>query len=174
VRAGSNDLNNRVAAVALVQPTHSPSQLVSQPFQAFLADRARSYVLSSAPRGTCIAGPWHEAKPNEWGYIDTVSCATFASGECHFEELIFPHLYCEIVDWFAEVAGDVKCYVHPKIEVTDWDEQAGRPVVLEVETENGKVGAEIGHVVSGVDQELENATLGMQKVMVSPRSSFLN
>ncbi len=110
--------DNRIAAIALIQPTHSPSQLTCQAFQTFLTDRSRSYVLSSAPRGICIAAPWHEAKPNEWGYVDTVSCVTFASGESQYEELIFSDLYCEILDWFAEVASNVEVYVHPKIDVT--------------------------------------------------------
>jgi hypothetical protein len=169
---GCSTFSNRVAAIALIQPTHSPSQLACQTFQTFLADRARSYVLSSAPRSTCIAAPWHDANPNEWDYVDTVSCATFASGESHFEELIFSDLYCEILDWFAEVANNIKVYVHPKIDVTDWDEQAER-LADAVKTDDAKDDDETGQIVGDVDEELDEVTHGMQKMEVSPGPSFL-
>ena len=130
--------------------------------------------MSSAPRCTCIAAPWHEAKPNEWDYIDTVSCATFASGESHFEELIFSDLYCEILDWFDEVAINVKTYVHPKIDVMDWNEQSERPADAAIKSDGAKEDDETGQIAGDVDEELEEVTQGIQKVKISPRPSFLN
>ena len=117
--------------------------------------------MSSAPLGTCIAAPWHDAKPNDWTYVDTVSCATFASGEAHFEELIFSDLYCEILDWFGEVASNVKDYVHPKIDVMDWDEQAERPADAAAKTDNTEDDDKTGQMVGDVDKEFEEVTQGM-------------
>lgn len=171
---GCRSTSNRIAAITLIQPTHSPSQLTFQRFQTFLVKRARSYVLSSAPRGTCIAAPWHEAKPNEWNYVDTVSCATFASGESRLEELIFSGLYCKILDWFAEIASNIEVYKHPKIDVTDWNEQAELPADAVVKTENAKNDDETGQPVADVDEELEEMTQVIQKVKINPRPSFLS
>ena len=95
----------RVAAVALVQPTHAADAVVSPALQELLADRGRAYVLSAAPRGTLLDAPWAERKPNEWGHVQKVDCPVYASGVADFAESIFGMEAgrAMVVDWFGEV-----------------------------------------------------------------------
>jgi len=62
--------------------------------------------------------------------------------------------------------------MHPKIDVTDWDEQAERSATAK--TDNAKDDDGTGQIVGDVDEELEDVTQRIQKVKPSPRPSFLS
>lgn len=70
--------------------------------------------------------------------------------------MIFSDQYCEILDWFAEVASNAKVYIHPKIDVREWDEQIQRSVDDAIETDDVKDDG-AGQLVGGVDEDLEEA-----------------
>jgi len=95
----------RVAAIALIQPTHAADAVASPALRELLAARGRAFVLSSAPRGTLLDAPWAERKPNEWGYVQRVDCPVYASGVADFAESIFGMEAgrAMVMDWFGEV-----------------------------------------------------------------------
>jgi len=82
-------LRRRVAALALVQPTHAPTAVTSAALRALLAARGRAFVLSRAPRGALLGAPWVESAPNEWGHVERVDCPVYASGVADVAESIF-------------------------------------------------------------------------------------
>lgn len=118
----SPPLLKQIAALALIQPTHSPSELSSPALKALLRDRSKAYIVSPYPRAALLAAPWGEQTPNEWGHTPEIDVPTYASGERHVAELIFTggdmasagpggeearevgRMRREILGWFGDVA----------------------------------------------------------------------
>lgn len=135
----------RIAALALIQPTHSPSSLTSPALKSLLSSRSRSYIVSPAPLGTLLAAPWVALKPNEWGYVAEIDSPVYSSGQTEVAELIFVDVGVRnaILNWFEEVqrvdlvaggggattlwgilesGAEAVGYVNPREEVVEWEE----------------------------------------------------